>query len=67
MKGLNEISEATKQINQRDRTTWLDLYYSIKDDTAYTTAGEGRFFITKLINYNQPQDIHYIIDKFLNM
>ena len=57
MKGLKKLSKMTESIIQKDRSTWIPLYYSIREDTVFASEGEGRFFITTLINKNSPKDI----------
>lgn len=57
MKNVEQIAELSNKINSRDRNTWITLYYSIKEDAVYSTAGDGRFKIGSLINPNSPSDI----------
>lgn len=59
MKGLKALAKATAS----GRT--VPLYYSIKEDKVYTEEGNGRFFLTNLINKNTEKDIektvHYMM------
>ena len=64
MKNLKTIAAKTQKITPR---TPLPLYYSITKKEAYTNPGAGRFFVTNLINPNQPEDIKEVIDRWLMM
>lgn len=57
MKNAQRIATMTKKINSRDRSSWIDLYYSIEEDAVYTTPKEGRTLITRLINPNTKDEI----------
>ena len=67
MKGLKAIAKATQKINFKDRSTWIPLYYSIREDKAYTTDGDGRYFMTNLINPQTEEDIREAIEYGLNV
>ena len=64
MRNLKQVSEKSKSIKCRDRTTWLPLFYSIKDDAVYTEPGEGRIMVTRLINPNTEKDIQETIENW---
>lgn len=57
MKGTKAVSKASQDIDFKDRTTWIKLYYSITKDTVYRQEGEGRYFVCNLINPNTETDI----------
>ena len=57
MKNLKRISKASQSITTGDRATWISLYYSIADDAVYPCEGEGRYFVSNLINPNTEADI----------
>ena len=66
MKGLKALSDKTKNVFVNDRSSWITLYYSIAKDTVYTKDGEGRFFMTYLINPCTPKDIEKTVIQCLN-
>ena len=66
MKGLEQISELTRNISARDRASWIGLYYSIDTDTVSADNKNGGVFVTNLINYNTPQDIQDTIKFWIN-
>ncbi len=65
MKGLKTLSEKSKKIVTRDRASWVKLFYSPLEDKVYDTEGEGRFFLTNLINENSPKDIEEAVKKMM--
>lgn len=67
MKGLKRLSEQTQTIICKDRSTWVKLYYSIKEDTVYSGPGDGRYFICNLINPNSEYDIKKTVNHFMDM
>lgn len=64
MTGLKEVAKASKKIRQADPNTWLDVYFSFENYRAYTTGGEDRFFVTKLIRENTPEEIEEAIERW---
>ena len=64
MKGLKTISKLTESRGYGQRTP---LYYNIEEHKAFTEPGDGRFFITYLINYNTPKQIEETINYILRM
>lgn len=66
MKNAAKVSEKSKNIVTRDRSTWLPLFYSFKDDAVYTIPGNDRFHVTDLINYNTVEDISSAVTRFIN-
>lgn len=64
MKGLKETAKKSKAIRQRDISSWLPIYYNFKTDTVYTSEGEGRHFVTKLIRENTPEEIKETIERW---
>lgn len=67
MKNLKRISELTKNIVQKDRYTWVKLYYSIEDKAVYDRPGDGRFYVTDLISENTPKDVQDAVEWWLRM
>ena len=69
MKNLKKVSEQSKNIVTRDRSTWLPLFYSYEEDAVYTTPSVGlfntRFHVTNLINPNTPKDIEDAVNRFI--
>lgn len=64
MKGLKEVSKKSQTIKQRDLESWLPIYYNFKTDTVYTSEGEGRHFVTKLIRENTPEEIAEAVERW---
>ena len=65
MKNHIRIAKASARIEQSDRTTWIPLYYSPSKKEVYTKDGEGRFFLTKLIRENSPQEVENTVIRML--
>lgn len=64
MKGLKETAQKSKKIRQRNISSWLPIYFSFKTNTVYTEEGEGRYFVTKLIRENTPEEIKEAIENW---
>lgn len=64
MKNIKAVAAKTQTINPLHP---IPLYYSIEKKTVYTTPGEGRSFVTNLINPNEPGDIEEIVNRWLRM
>lgn len=64
MKGLKEAAKKSKNIRQRNTNSWLPVYFSFKTNTVYTTAGEERYFVTKLIRENTPEEIKEAVENW---
>ena len=67
MKNLEKIARLTQNINQKDRSTWVKLYYSIEKHTVYDRPGDGRFFVCDLISENKPEDVQEAVDFWLKL
>ena len=67
MKNLKRIAELTKSIVQKDRSTWVNLYYSIEKHTVYDRPGDGRLYVCDLINVNTPKDVQEAVEDWLKM
>lgn len=67
MKNLDRIAKLTHGIVQKDRSTWVKLYYSIEKRTVYDRPGEGRFYVTDLINVHTPKDVQETVEDWLKM
>lgn len=63
--GLKEVAKASKKIRQADPNTWLPVYFSFENNRTYTTDGEGRFFVTKLIRENTPDEVELAIRRWM--
>lgn len=57
MKNVKRIVELTNRINQKDKSTWVTLYYSFDDDAVYSKDKAGRYRICELINPHTEQDV----------
>lgn len=57
MKGLKAVAKATQNVDVRDKSTWVSLYYDYKTQTLCVKPGENRYFITQLINPCTEQDV----------
>ena len=62
MRNLKRIAELTNRINQKDRSTWVTLYYSIEKDAVYSTPTDGAYKVCDLINRNTPKDIEDTVE-----
>lgn len=62
MKNVNNVVKKSQNIINKDRSTWLPLYYSFEKDSVYTTAADGRFLVTNLINPNGFEDIIKVVE-----
>ncbi len=67
MKGLKALARATQNINCKDKSTWIPLYYSVVENKVYPFDGEGRYFLTNLINPQTEKDIENAVNYFMNM
>ena len=56
------ISKESQKITCKDRSTWIPIYYSIKEDQLFTADGPGRYFVCNLINPNTEKDIADAVD-----
>ena len=56
-----------KQMAERSKKGITPLYYSPKMDAVYSTPGDGRFLLTKLIRENTPKEIERTVYKFMAM
>lgn len=65
MKNHIRIAKASARIVQSDTATWIPLYYSPSKKEVYTTDGEGRFFLTKLIRENTAKEVEDTVIKML--
>ena len=57
MKGLKRIADLSK-------TQRVSLYYSFEKDTVYDKPGDGRYYVTDLINENAPDDIKDAVNRY---
>ena len=67
MRGLSEVSKKSQSIVQRDRETWVPVYYSIQKDSVSTTEGEDRYYVTDLIRPNSPEEIRETVERWKRM
>lgn len=65
MKGLKEVALATRGTVQG--MIEIPLYYSIREDKVYTSDGDGRYYVTNLINPNTEEDIKRAVRRWLSM
>ena len=64
MKGLKTIAKKSQNIVNRDRSTWIKLYYDFSTDTVTTKETSDNFFVTQLINPNSEEDIVEVIERW---
>ena len=57
MKGLKAVSDATQKIIQKDKSTWVPLYYNVTEQAVYMKEGEGRVLLTHFINPVTPKEV----------
>lgn len=67
MKGLKAVAKATQNIIQKDRSTWIPLYYNVSEDKVYMEPGDGRYLMTTLINTCTEKDVEESVHYFMNM
>lgn len=67
MKGLKAVAKASQKITQRDKSTWLPIYYCIETDTVYAKPGEGRCYVTDMIRENTEEDIVEAVERWKRM
>jgi hypothetical protein len=60
MKNIQTVVKAT----QKGRTP---LYYSPSTDTVYTEAGEGRFYLTDLLQPHTPDQVEETVNFFMSL
>lgn len=65
IKNIKSIAKASSRIDQRNTSTWLPIFYSIKEKALYTTEGPNRFFVTKLIRENTTEEIEAAVNRWL--
>ena len=64
MKNVERIADDSKMVCP---IASLPLYYSIKEDAVFTEPGKDRFFVTHLINPNEPEDIIEVVERWKNL
>jgi hypothetical protein len=64
MKGLKTIARKSQNINQRDRSTWIKLYYDFSTDTVSMKATKNNCMVTQLINPNTEEDIKEAVERW---
>lgn len=57
MKGARKIAKMTKDINVKDKSTWISLYYDCKNKMLTTEPGGNSYYITELINPCTEKDV----------
>ena len=62
MKNVKRIVELTNRINQKDKSTWVTLYYSFDTDSVYSKPREGAYRVCELINPHTEKDVIDTID-----
>jgi len=67
MKGLKTVAKATQNIIQKDKSTWVPLYYNVSEDKVYMKPGDRRYLLTTLINVCTEKDIEESVHYFMNM
>lgn len=67
MRNISNVVKKSKNIICKDRSTWIPLYYSFANDAVYTSEGDGRMLVTKLINPNEAADIIEAVERWKRM
>lgn len=67
MKGLKTVAKKTQNAIYNNRSTWVSLFYNISEDKVYTAAGDGRFYMTDLINPCTEKDVEKAVYEMLSM
>ena len=67
MKNLASVAKKTQNVICEDWSTWLPLYYSFENDAVYTTEGEGRYLVTKLINPCSSAAVKAAVERWKRM
>lgn len=62
MKGLKDIANKSNNIIPKDRTTWVNVYYSLTEDKVYDKPGDGRYLVCYLINPNTPEEVQEAVE-----
>lgn len=57
----------TKELARRSKSGRTPLYYSIREDAVYATAGDGRYYLTDLTRENTEQEIINTVRKYMSM
>lgn len=72
IKGINEIANASKSIVQKNRSTWLDIYYDAKDNQVITKAQyelkddkERCYFLTSLIRECSEKEVAVTVRRMM--
>ena len=61
MRNIKKVADKSKVVCPN---MILPLYYSIKNDAVYFQPGNDRFFVTNLINPNEPKDIIEAVERW---
>lgn len=56
-----------KDVARRSKSGITPLYYSVREDAVYTTAGDGRYHLTDLIRENTEKEIVEAVRKYMSM
>lgn len=67
MKGLKTVARQSKNIQQGNLSSWLPLYYSIKENKVSTTGEPGYYFITQLVRKCTEEEIKKAVENNLAM
>lgn len=64
MKGLAAIAKKSQNINQKDKSTWVWLYYSLKEDKVYDKPADDRWLVCYLINPHTPKQVQEAVEEW---
>ena len=71
MKNAKRIAEMSKNIINSDKSTWIPLFYSFKENDVFTKPSlfknKERFELTQLTNPVTESELEKIVDRFINM
>lgn len=71
IKGADAVAQASQNINQRDRRTWITIYYDVhnnvvmtEDDYRQLADKSGVYKVTDLINPNTAMDVEFAVRRW---
>lgn len=74
LNGVDKVAQASQNIVQKNRNTWLPIYYDIKNKTVLTEDDYKKlkdkthiFKVTELIKPNTAEEIERVVNKALSM
>ena len=65
MHNTHNLEILSKKIVNRDRTTWIDVWYDIQNNAVYSYDKGHCYHITTLINPCSASDIEKMVNRFM--